>query len=189
MIDVAFGEAFSNAFWVFVGVVAGALIQHFLGWIQLRKQRSNAKRLFKVETTINRNALDALAEALKRKKERFVAGQQGEADYYIDMSAFNYRIVDPLINAGHFHDLLGPEGVQRYFRYAGELNTGNAQSLISLLRQEADAGKSLAMLDWLIETKLEEWNEHLSFVEELVGETKNIPRRGYVRPKQIVSQR
>lgn len=101
-------SAFANAFWVFVGIVAGALIQHGLKWLVQRTQRENAKRVFRVETSINRNVLEILSESLKRKKERFVAGQQTDQDFFIDMSGFNYRIVDPLINAGYFHDLLGP---------------------------------------------------------------------------------
>ena len=135
--------------------------------------------------SINRNGLEVLSEGLKRKKERFVAGQQVDADFFVDMSNFNYRIVDPLISAGYFHDLLGPEGVQRYFRFAGELNTNNAQNLMSSFRQEADAGRSLAFLDWLIDTKLNEWHSHLSFIEDKLGEGSRLPRLEYQRPKQV----
>lgn len=78
--------------------------------------------------------------------------------------------------------------MQRYFRYAGELNTNNAQSLMSLLRQEAEAGRSLAMLDWLIDTKLPEWDSHLSYVEEKLGEGSKLPRIEYQKPKQIAKK-
>jgi len=183
--EVTLFAAFSNGFWVFIGIVAGALIQYSLNWIGQQNQRKNAKRVFRVETAINRDALDALSETLRRKKERFIAGQKTDQDFFIDMSAFNYRIVDPLINAGYFHDLLGSIGVQRYFRYAGELNTGNAQNLMSLLRQEDEAGRSLSLLDWIIDTKLSEWNGHLAYVEERIGDGKKLPRIEYQGSKQI----
>lgn len=182
MNEIVSWTAFANAFWVFIGIVAGALIQHGLNWLTQRKQRENAKRLFRVETSINRSALQSLAENLRRKKERFVAGQQVDQDFFIDMSAFNYRLVDPLINSGHFHEFLGAEGVKRYFQYAGELNINNAQNLIAMLRQEAEAGRSLNMLDWLIDTKLTEWESHLSFVEYNLGGVKNLQRIEYKGP-------
>lgn len=178
------GNAFANAFWVFVGIVAGALIQYLLGWLSLRSQRRNARRLFGVEATINRQALDDLKESFRRKKDRFVAGQVADTDYYIDMSRFNYRIVDPLVNSGHFHDILGPEGVQRYFRYAGDLNIENAKSLLAIFRQEAESGRSLNFLDWIVDTKFPEWDGHLDFVERRIGESIYLPRNEYARIKQ-----
>ena len=178
-------DSFWNAFWLFLGVVAGALIQFILNWVSTRLQRKSAKRVFRVETSINRTALEVLETSLNRKKERFVAGQVGDSDYFIDMSAFNYRIVDPLINAGYFHDFLGAEGVQRYMRYAGELNVNNAQNLSGILRQETEAGRSLGFLDWLIDTKLPEWDGHLSFVENRLGGKVEVDKIVYTVPKAI----
>lgn len=177
------GSAFANAFWVFVGIVSGAVIQHLLAMVTIRKQKSNAKRLFRVETAINRSALDSLSNLVVKKKERFVASQQTDQDFFIDMSSFNYRIVDPMINAGYFHEFLGPEGVARYFRYANELNINNAQNLAAILRQEADAGRSLGFLDWLIDTKLPEWDGHLSLVENKLGGKVIVNRIEYTVPK------
>lgn len=179
------GNAFANAFWVFVGIVAGAVIQHLLGLVTIRKQKSNAKRLFRVETAINRSALDSLKNSVVKKKERFVSGQQTDQDFFIDMSSFNYRIVDPLINAGYFHEFLGPEGVARYFRYANELNVNNAQNLVGILRQEAEAGRSLNFLDWLIDTKLPEWDGHLSLVENKLGGNVIVNKIEYTVPKGV----
>ncbi len=168
-----------NAVWLFLGIVAGSLIQYFLNWLTFRKHRANAKRIFAVETAINRTELNKLKREIQRKKERFTAGQILDHDYFLDMSGFNYRIVDPLINTGHFHEILGPEGVARYMKYANELNVGHANNLINMLRTEDEAGRSLAFLDWLLETKVPEWEGHLGFVEECVGAANVIEQLEY----------
>ena len=162
-------EMFFNSLWLFLGVVAGAAIQFTLNWIVLRQQRSTAKRLFRVETAINREELRKLSKDLKRKKERFVARQVSDGDFFIDMSGFNYRIIDPLVNTGHFHSLLGPDGVAQYFRFANELNIERASWMMDALRAQHEAGQSLGFLDWLIDTKLPEWETSLSLVEGKLG--------------------
>ena len=98
------------------------------------------------------------------KSDRFTAGQEQEHDYFLDMSAFNYRIVDPLINTGHFHEILGPDGVAKYMKYANELNNANANNLHDILKKEASAEKSLNFWDWLIDTKVPEWESNLNYV-------------------------
>ena len=130
-----------------------------------------AKKLFRVETQINRTELGKLAENLRKKKERFVATQISEQEFFIDMSGFNYRIIDPLVNTGHFHALLGADGVAQYFRFANELNVQRASWMMEMLRKEHDEGKSLSFFDWLIETKIPEWEESLSLVERKLGAT------------------
>ncbi|WP_212524039.1 hypothetical protein [Actibacterium sp. MT2.3-13A] len=162
-------EMFFNSLWLFLGVVSGAAIQFTLNWIVQRQQRSTAKRLFRVETAINREELRKLSEALKRKKERFVARQVSDVDFFVDMSGFNYRIIDPLVNTGHFHALLGPDGVTQYFRFANELNIERASWMMNALRAQHEEGQSLGFLDWVIDTKLPEWDASLSLVEEKLG--------------------
>lgn len=161
--------AFWNAFWLFLGIVAGALVQFLLNWIVQYRQRVVAKNLLKVEIAINRAELKRLREFLLRRKERFVAQQVVESDFFIDMSGFNYRMMDPLINTGLFHAMLGSDGVSRYFRFANELNVQGASNLTSMLRKESEAGKSLEFLDWLLDEKLPEWQSHLDAVEGLAG--------------------
>ena len=167
-------QFFFNALWLFLGIVAGSLVQYFLNWMTLRKQRENAKRIFAVETAINRAALNRLVSDARRKKDRFTAGQEQEHDYFLDMSAFNYRIVDPLINTGHFHEILGPDGVAKYMKYANELNNANANNLHDILKKEATAGKSLNFWDWLIDTKVPEWESNLNYVENKLGLTPSV---------------
>ena len=160
---------FFNSFWLFLGIVAGAGIQFTLSWIVQRQQRSMAKKLFRVETEINRRELLKLTESIRRMKERFIARQVSEQDFFIDMSGFNYRIIDPLVNTGHFHSLLGADGVAQYFRFANELNIQRASWLMEELRKQHDDGNSLNFIDRLLETKIPEWETSLSLVEVKLG--------------------
>lgn len=147
----------SQAFWVFVGVVAGALIQFILHNLILLQQRKNAKKLFRIEIEINEGELDRLSQDIDRKMNRFASHQKDEVDYTFDMSSFNYRMLDPLINTGHFHALLGRDGVSEYFRFANELNVGAARNLEILFRERDEEGSSIRFLEWLKETKIPEW--------------------------------
>ena len=153
-----------NAFWVFVGIVAGSLIQFVLHFLILRSQRNKAARLFAAEIEINEGALALVESSLKRKKERFAANQQTDVDFWFDYSTFNYRMVDPLINTGHFHDIFGSEGVKLYFEFMNELNVDAANRAEQLLRGDAERGQSLACLDWFLETRLPEWKKTLQFM-------------------------
>jgi hypothetical protein len=153
-----------NAFWVFVGIVAGSIIQFLFHYIILRSQRKNAKQLFRAEIEINEGALAQVEAAIRKKKERFSAHQQTESDYWFDFKSFNYRMVDPLINSGHFHAILGPEGVKRYFEFMNELNVEAAVRAEQLLRREDDEKKSLAYLDWFLDTKIPYWKETLRII-------------------------
>jgi hypothetical protein len=78
----------------------------------------------RAELAINRGELDKFKNDIDKKKQRLASRQVQELDYYFDFSGFNYRIVDPLIISGHFHSLLGADGVKHYFRCINDLNVG-----------------------------------------------------------------
>jgi hypothetical protein len=157
-------QAFSNAFWVFVGIVAGALIQFLFHYIILRSQRRNARLLFRSEIEINQGVLAQVEQQIRKKKERFAANQKEESDYWFDFKSFNYRMVDPLINSGHFHAILGPECVKRYFEFMNDLNVEAAVRAEHLLRREDDEGRSLKCLDWFLDTKIPYWKQTLTTI-------------------------
>ena len=164
-LDVIASSLFvQNAFWVFVGIVAGSLIQFVLHFLILRSQRNKAARLFAAEIEINEGALALVESSLKRKKERFAANQQTDGDFWFDYSTFNYRMVDPLINTGHFHDIFGSKGVKLYFQFMNDLNLDAATRAEQILRGEAKKGQSLACLDWFLETRLPQWKETLEYM-------------------------
>ena len=158
-------EFFWNAFWVFIGIVAGALIQYGFYWLTQRSQQSNAKKIFLAEIIINRIELENVKKDIIRKKERFAARQIEESDFFFDFRGFNYRIVDPLINSGHFHKFMGPEGVAKYFKFMNELNYVTAERLQLELKAKHEIGKSLDYLDKLIDTDLVRWSGALDYAE------------------------
>ena len=56
-------------------------------------------------------------------KERVAAGQIAEEDLYIPMHGFDYSVVSPLVNSGHFHSMLGAEGVvsRNWWKFSGDV--------------------------------------------------------------------
>lgn len=158
-------DAFWNGFWVFVGIVAGAIIQYFLGRLTQWDQRRNAGMIFKSEIAINRAELEMLKRNVQRKKERFSGNQITEFDFLFDLADFNYQIVGPLISAGWFHKMLGPEGVKHYFRFMNSLNIQAALRYHDLLAEAHQRNESLEWLDWFLNTKIPEWEKSLNYVE------------------------
>ena len=158
--------AFQNAFWVFVGIVAGSLIQFLFHYLVLRSQKANARRLLGAEVSLNRVELEAFEKQVERKKGKFSSGQADDFDFLFDMSGFNYRMVDPLINSGHFHDILGPEGVKMYFRFMNDLNVNAAGHLNTILTEKHHDNSSISFLDWLIDVKVQEWSGTLDYIEK-----------------------
>ena len=97
-------------------------------------------------------------------REDIIAGQIDGNTMLMDMSEFVYRIVDPLINAGHFHNLLDSDGVEAYFCFANELNSRQANYIADDLRRAHVENRSLAYARWLIESKIPEWHGHLNLI-------------------------
>ena len=104
-----------------------------------------------------------------RKKSRFVSGQQNEYDFNFDFSDFNYRMVDPLINSGHFHAIVGAAGVKSYFTFINDLNVQSQLVYKNLLMREHEQNKSVRFLDYMIDTKLKEWRDTLDLLRQIAG--------------------
>ena len=115
--SLAATPAFSNAFWVFVGIVSGALIQHFLGYLQSRRQAKNAFKVMQIEIEYNLSEVDRFLEHLNWLKSRIQAGQIAEDELFLPMQKFDYSSIAPLANSGYFHILLGPENVRKYLEF------------------------------------------------------------------------
>jgi len=143
------GNAFANAFWVFVGVVAGALIQYLLGWLTLHSQKKNAMKALLTEISMNREEVKEFEKRIRYLRERISASQISDADLFISMQGFDYSIVNPLVESGHFHVLLGHKDVKNYFEFMKFFNNNNAQLINSMLRTEHEKSKSLDYLIWL----------------------------------------
>jgi hypothetical protein len=145
------GNAFANAFWVFVGVVVGALIQYLLGWLTVRSQKKNAMKALLTEVSMNRSEVAEFKKRLGYLRERIAANQISEIDLFVSMQGFDYSIVNPLVSSGHFHVLLGHKDVKNYFEFMKFFNNSSAELINSMLRTEHEKAKSLDYLTLLEE--------------------------------------
>jgi hypothetical protein len=155
----------NNGFWIFLGIIVGAVVQFLFQKILQYDQRRNAIKLLKIEVDINKGALERLEAQLERTKTRIGSGQVSEDNLFIDFSEFIYRIADPLINSGYFHLLLDAEGVKAYFKFVNELNYQKANDLTIILREKHIENGSMEFMEWLIDTKIIEWKSWLETLE------------------------
>ncbi|WP_424965961.1 hypothetical protein [Dinoroseobacter sp. S375] len=134
---------------VFLGIVAGVFVQLLAHFIMLHFQTKNAIEILRSEVELNTSELENLRTQLRLLRGRISAGQVQDSELFISMDSFNYSAMDPLIQSGHFHKLLKSDGVRQYFGAVRFLNTENAMRLVTMLRDEHQANKSLNFLDWL----------------------------------------
>ena len=142
--------AFQNSLWLFIGVVAGALIQHLLHRINLRWQRNTAFDILKSEIDLNLDALADLERRVQYLKERITASQVDPDELFVSMGQFDYSAMSPLVNQGFFHTILGPQLVKKYFSFSRLFNNSVASALSSDLRLKHEEGKSLDFLDGIL---------------------------------------
>jgi len=164
--EVLSSAAFQNAFWIFIGILCGSFIQFIFHWLIIYGQGKNAKKIFLSEIEINKIELKNVTTQIERMRQKISAGQINEHDFSFDFSGFNYRMVDPLINTGHFHQILGANGVKKYFKMMNDLNIQMAKNYTQMLKEHHENGQSLEMLRWLEETKLPDWRGAIDFAEE-----------------------
>lgn len=148
---------------IFLGLVAGVIVQISANWVLLRWQRKNAKDVLKCELELNLTEVDLLRRRSKNLRERISAGQVGIGDLFINMSGFDYSTLNPLVSSGHFHKMLGSTGVKSYLSAYRFFNNENAAVLTQMLQKEHEENKSLQFLDWL-EGKI---IEHAGSLKEL----------------------
>ena len=157
--------AFQNALWLFLGIVAGALVQFMLSRMQVRSGANNALRVMKTEIELNLDEYENFKRQIARLKELISAGQVNEGELLITMEGFNYSAVNPLVQQGFFHYMLGAEKAKEYFAFMRFFNNDNANVLTNILRNQHQLSKSIAFLNY-IESKGFERREGLS---EIMG--------------------
>jgi len=165
-LQITFSYALANAFWVFVGIVAGAFIQFALGRVQVRYQAKNAFRVMKAEIELNLDAHARFNEQIARLKELVSAGQLAPDELFISMQEFDYSAIPPLVSQGHFHFMLGPEKAKHYFEFMRFFNVGNSKVLTDVLRREHGAGRSIEAIRW-IESRGNEVSKNLREIGNL----------------------
>ncbi|MEM6386943.1 MAG: hypothetical protein AAF718_11995 [Pseudomonadota bacterium] len=143
-------SGFWSAFWLFLGVVAGAGIQHWLTQVQFQKHQKNARLVLETEIELNLIEAETIAGRIRFLKERVGAGQIEDADLFLNMQGFHYSAIGPLVNSGHFHSMLGSGGVKKYVEFMRFFNNNNANWLSSALVAEHEKGLSMAFLDWML---------------------------------------
>lgn len=141
--EITSSSAFLNGFWLFVGIVAGALIQYFLGRLQIRYQAKNAFRVMRTEIELNLDAYARFKNQVSHLKDLLSSGQVVPDDLYLSMQEFDYSAVSPLVQQGYFHFMLGPEKAKHYFEFMRFFNNGNARVLTDILKREHERGKSI----------------------------------------------
>ena len=163
--DLTSSSAFLNAFWIFIGIVAGAFIQHLLNRLTFRSQAKMALKVLQIEIAYNLSEVEAFEQHLRWLKDRISAGQISEDEMYFPMQRFDYSAIGPLMNAGYFHVLLGAARMKHYLEFNNFFRIVNGESLTMMLRTEHGRGKSLEMLEW-VERRTKELKAGMADLEE-----------------------
>ncbi len=93
----------AEAFWVFVGIVAGALIQFLLQKLEKRSGAKNAFQVLKTEIDLNLDEVGRFKERIGGLKELIASQQIKPDDIRVFMGSFDYSAMGPLTNQGYFH--------------------------------------------------------------------------------------
>ncbi|MEJ6392340.1 hypothetical protein V8J82_03680 [Gymnodinialimonas sp. 2305UL16-5] len=139
--------ALSNAFWVFVGIVAGAFIQFLLSKIQARSQFSAILDVMKTELALNIDEYENLKLRLAGLKTRIGAGQVTDSALYIPMEGFDYSATLAQIRFGNFHYILGKDYSQRSLEFMRYFSTGNGHIKSHILKDQHAKDRSLDFID------------------------------------------
>ncbi|MDD9728502.1 hypothetical protein PVW46_01135 [Mameliella sp. AT18] len=137
---------FQNAFWLFLGVVAGALIQHFLGFLSKHSQAENALKVLQSEITYNLREAQKFESELGQSTQRLSKGEISAVDVFFRMSGFDYSALSPLNSTGYLHILLGPDLMPSLLRFQGFFNDTHGQRLKELFHNEFNRGNGVKFL-------------------------------------------
>jgi hypothetical protein len=110
-------QFFFNAVWLFLGIVAGAIVQHLMNALAYRRQARIALQVMQIEISYNISEVERFKKHLDWLRNRITASQIDEHDFFLPMQKFDYSSVGPLTNSGYFHVLLGPELVRNYLEF------------------------------------------------------------------------
>ncbi|WP_300013178.1 hypothetical protein [uncultured Roseobacter sp.] len=141
--------AFVNAFWVFVGIVAGALIQWVLNYLTFRSSFRRARRVFYSEVLINWRELRSLEIRLKQLRKAIEDGTARAELVSVDMSRFAYRTIDLLINSGNFHQIFSPETMSKVFEFSSVFNQNYGNYSTGRIRDNLASEEGLAAVSHL----------------------------------------
>ena len=167
----------SQAFWVFVGIVAGSFVQYGFHLILMRSHEKNARLVFLAEVAINELELAKVMRSLERKRAQFISGELDPNSFFFDFTGFNYRAVDPLINSGFFHKILGAELVKSYFEFMNHLNVQYAHGLQQLLTEKYEEERAVTFLNHIIDDRAPEWADTIRRIKARLNAKASRTRR------------
>lgn len=148
-------SGFWNAFWLFLGIVAGAMVQYALSRLQQRDARITAGQVLKTEIDINLKEAERFRARLRQIKGRIGAGQMEPRNLFVSMQGFDYSALNPLVSSGFFHSSLGPERAEAYLEFLRFFNNNNANIITDILREEHYKNTSVQYIQWLEDKSLE----------------------------------
>ncbi|MDW3119116.1 MAG: hypothetical protein R8G60_16020 [Roseovarius pacificus] len=141
-----------NPFWLFLGVVAGALIQSLLHWLERHRQANAALKTLQVEIEYNLEKADAYICTIEKQKDLLVSNEVDAKKLFFPMFEFDYSALGPVNNSGYLHILLGAENLGPVLRFSGHFNNRNGELLYAALQQSASAGRTVTFLQEEIES-------------------------------------
>lgn len=153
---------------VFIGLVAGVIVQLVANQFTLRTQRKNAVSVFVTEAQLNLGAVENLLQQMQNMRERISANQANQTQLWISFEEFDFSATGPLNQTGHLHTMLGADGLKDHLKVLRFFNNQKAAQFSQMLQDEHKAGTSLSFLDWLTQ----KINEHKGFIENSVERAK-----------------
>lgn len=136
----------SNPFWLFLGIVAGALIQHVLGIFDRHRQARAALKVLQVEVKRNLEEASRYIAEIDRQLTLFSSGELDVDNIFFPMSAFDYSALGPLNNSGYLHLLLGSQALSDVLRFNGHFNNETGKMLHSVLQQRKSTSSAASFL-------------------------------------------
>ncbi|HAW45629.1 MAG TPA: hypothetical protein DCX34_00055 [Roseovarius sp.] len=98
---------------------------------------------------MNLDEYEKLKEKLANLRQLISAGQVDESELLITMEGFDFSAMNPLIQQGFFHYMLGADKTKKYFAFVRFFNNNNAKVLTEILRNQHQAGKSISFLSYI----------------------------------------
>ncbi len=103
----------------------------------------------KTEVELNLDEYERFREQITKLKELISARQVKEEELFIHMDGFDYSAVNPLVQQGFFHYMLGAEKTKEYFAFMRFFNNSNANTLTDVLRHQHLRDESMAFLNYI----------------------------------------
>lgn len=154
--------------WIFVGIVAGIFVQVIANAAVLKWQSNNAKKVLCCELEMNLDEIQKLKNHIERLKQKISANQVEQSDLWVNMVEFDYSALNPLVTSGHFHKMLGSDGVKKYLSGSRFFNNESAAHLTQMLLERHAQQDSLRFMGWL-EDRVSEEEENFKAVKAMLN--------------------